>query len=171
MRMYDLAGADPDRRFSSYCWRITSHSLFGGPSGRHLTLYCSRLSDSLVGAIFPFVALDILHHVADKDRAHFRETREKRVGKTLDTYVADRDDKIAAFRAGLKPAAPRADGAAFPWRSQPLYADYSLLGPFQWARCISPFKLLEEDDPVWQWRARLLDSFGGLARAAPAYDP
>jgi hypothetical protein len=30
--------------------------------------------------------------------------------------------------------------------------------------------LLEKEDPVKQWRDRLLDSFGGLARKSPAYD-
>jgi len=52
---------------------------------------------------------------------------------------------------------------------RPLYADYAVFGPFQWARCISQFPLLEEDDPVRLWRDRLLD-FDGLARAAPAYE-
>jgi hypothetical protein len=45
-----------------------------------------------------------------------------------------------------------------------------VFGPFQWARCISPFTLLEKDDPVRLWRDRLLDRFGGLARKSPAYD-
>jgi len=38
------------------------------------------------------------------------------------------------------------------------------------ARCISPFPLLAADDPIALWRGRLLDAFGGLARAAPGYD-
>jgi glutathione S-transferase len=226
-RLYDLAAADPERRFSPYCWRIRlalahkqlpvdtipwrftekeaiapsgqifvpvlvdgerwisdswtianyledtypdAPSLFGSPGGRYLTLYYSRYADSLVGAIFPFIALDILHHVAEKDRAYFRETREKRVGKTLEAFVADRDNKIAAFRASLTPLRLTLKAQPFLGGSHPLYADYALFGPFQWARCISPFKLLEDDDPVRQWRDRLLDCFGGLARAAPAYD-
>jgi glutathione S-transferase len=53
---------------------------------------------------------------------------------------------------------------------EPLYADYAVFGPFQWARCISPFQLLEEGDPVRLWRDRLLDGFGGMARKAMAYD-
>ena len=35
---------------------------------------------------------------------------------------------------------------------------------------ISPFALLEEGAPVKLWRDRLLDSFGGLARKAVAYN-
>jgi hypothetical protein len=45
-----------------------------------------------------------------------------------------------------------------------------VFGAFQWARCVSPFALLAADDPVRSWRDRLLDAFGGLARAAPAFD-
>jgi hypothetical protein len=36
-----------------------------------------------------------------------------------------------------------------------------------WARLISEIDLLEKDDPIFVWRERLLDLFGGFARAAP----
>lgn len=227
LRMYDLAGAEPDRRFSPYCWRIrlalahknlpvetipwrftekdkiaasnqifvpvlvdgdrwisdswtianyledrypNAPSLFGGDAARRLTRHYSSIADSLVGAMFPFIALDILHHVAGQDRGYFRETREKRVGTTLEAFVADRDNKLPAFRASLAPLRMTLKSQLFFGGDQPLYADYAVFGPFQWARCISPFALLEEGDPVRLWRDRLLDRFGGLARAAPAYD-
>jgi glutathione S-transferase len=51
----------------------------------------------------------------------------------------------------------------------PLYADYAIFGQFQWARAISDFELLATDDPVAQWRTRLLHAFNGMALAAPAY--
>jgi glutathione S-transferase len=227
LRLYDLAGAEPARRFSPYCWRTrlalahkelpvetipwrftdkaeialtnqisvpvivdgdrwiadswtianyledkysNSPSLFGGASGRSLTRHYSSLADGLVSAIFPFVALDILHHVAEKDRAYFRESREKRVGTTLEAFVADRDKRLAGFRASLAPLRLTLKAQPFFGGDQPLYADYAVFGPFQWARCISPFALLEEGDPVRLWRDRLLDCFGGLARSVPAYD-
>lgn len=227
LRLYDLAGADPKRRFSPYCWRTrlalahknlpvetipwrftekaeiapsgqglvpvlidgahwvfdswtianyledaypNAPSLFDGTSGRALTRYYSRFADGLVSAIFSFVALDILQHVADKDREYFRTSREKRVGMTLESFVAGRDDKLAAFRASLMPLRLTLKTQPFFGGDQPLYADYALFGPFQWARCISPYQLLTGDDPVRQWRDRLLDRFDGLARGAPAYD-
>ena len=43
---------------------------------------------------------------------------------------------------------------------------YILLGTFQWARCVSNFRLLEADDPVHAWRARMLDAHDGLAGRA-----
>ena len=47
--------------------------------------------------------------------------------------------------------------------------DYIVFGGFQWARVVSPFKLLGEDDPVYAWRERLLDAFDGMARKSPGY--
>ena len=227
LRLYDLAGADPNRRFSPYCWRIRlalahkrlpvetipwrftekaeiapsgsktvpvlvdgdrwianswtianyledtypdSPSLFGGAAARRLTRHYSSLADALVTAIFPFIALDILERVADKDRDYFRASREQRVGKTLEAFVADRDARLAGFRASLAPLRTTLKTQPFFGGDEPLYADYALFGQFQWARCISPFALLEEGDPVKLWRDRLLDCFDGLARKAVAYD-
>jgi glutathione S-transferase len=227
LRLYDLSGAEPDRRFSPYCWRIrlalahkglpvetvawhftekaeiaasgqkavpvlvdgdrwiadswtianyledaypNAPSLFGGAVGRSLTRHYSSLADGLVLAIFPFVALDILHHIAEQDRAYFRQSREKRLGVPLEVIVEDRERKLPAFRASLAPLRATLKAQPFFGGERPLYADYAMFGPFQWARCISPFTLLEAGDPVKLWRDRLLDCFGALAREAPAYD-
>jgi glutathione S-transferase len=227
LRLYDLAGADPNRRFSPYCWRIRlalahkrlpvetipwrftekaeiapsgsktvpvlvdgdrwiadswtianyledtypdSPSLFGGAVARRLTRHYSSLADALVTTIFPFIALDILERVADRDREYFRASREQRVGKTLEAFVANRDAGLAGFRAGLAPLRSTLKVQPFFGGDEPLYADYALFGQFQWARCISPFALLEEGDPVKLWRDSLLDRFDGLARKAVAYD-
>jgi glutathione S-transferase len=166
-------------RWISDSWTIANYledsypdspSLFGGDSARRLTRHYSSLADSLVGAIFPFVAMDILQHLADQDRDYFRESREKRVGKPLEAFVADRDTKLPAFRASLMPLRQTLNAQPFLGGDEPLYADYAMFGPFQWARCISPFQLLEEGDPVKLWRDGLLDRFGGMARKAVAYD-
>ncbi|MBV9568049.1 MAG: glutathione S-transferase family protein [Hyphomicrobiales bacterium] len=227
LRLYDLAGADPQRRFSPYCWRIRlalahkqlptetipwrftdkeviapsgqgrvpvlvegdrwiadswpianylddAHaerpSLLGDPSARDLSRYYSHLGDTLVAAIFPFVALDILDVLHEKDRPYFRKSREERVGRTLEAFVADRDQRLPAFRANLAPLRLTLKDQPFLGGQQPLYADYAVFGPFQWARCVSPFALLADDDPVKVWRDRLLDAFDGLARAAPAFN-
>ncbi len=227
LRLYDLAGADPNRRFSPYCWRIRlalahkrlpvetipwrftekaeiapsgsktvpvlvdgdrwiadswtianyledaypdSPSLFGGAAARRLTRHYSSLADALVTAIFPFIALDILERVAERDREYFRTSREQRVGKTLEAFVANRDAKLPGFRASLAPLRATLKTQLFFSGDEPLYADYAVFGQFQWARCISPFALLEEGDPVKLWRDRLLDCFDGLARKAVAYD-
>jgi glutathione S-transferase len=227
LRLYDLAGADPDRRFSPYCWRTRlalAHKglavetipwrftekaeigasgqglvpvlvdgdrwvsdswtianylentypdhppLFGGATGQSLTRFYSTFADGLVAAIFPFIALDILDRIAAEDRDYFRASREKRVGMTLEAFTVGRETKLPAFRASLMPLRRTLTAQPFFAGDEPLYADYAVFGPLQWARCISPFELLEKDDPVRLWRDRLLDRFGGLARKSPAYD-
>ncbi len=145
-------------------------SLFGGPAGRALSRFYSTLADALVSSVFRFVALDILRHVHDKDRVYFRESREERIGMTLEAFVADRDARVSVFGESLTPLRLTLKTQPFFGGEKPLYADYAVFGPFQWARCISPFPLLAADDPVRLWRDRLLDTFDGLARASPAYD-
>jgi glutathione S-transferase len=223
LRIYDLAGAEADRRFSPYCWRtrlalahkelpvetvpwrftektaiaasgqsrvpvlvdgnrwvadswtIANYledtyperpSLFGGAAGRGLSRLYSSFADTLVASIFRFVALDILQHLHDKDRLYFRQSREERVGMTLEDFAADRDVRVFAFRDSLAPLRLTLKAQPFLGGDRPLYADYAVFGPFQWARCISPFPLLELSDPVRPWFGRLLDWFDGLAQGA-----
>jgi len=51
----------------------------------------------------------------------------------------------------------------------PSYADYTVFGMFAWARGISPFKLLDRDDPLFAWRDRMMALHGGIALQVPGY--
>jgi glutathione S-transferase len=168
-----------DDRWIADSWTIANYledtypdrpSLFGGQAGRALSRLYSSLADTLVNGIFRFIALDILQRVHEKDRDYFRGSREERVGMTLEALVADRDKRLPAFRESLAPLRLTLRAQPFLGGDRPLYADYAVFGPFQWARCISPFMLLAPDDPIARWRNRLLDAFDGLAGAAPGYD-
>ena len=227
LQLYDLAGAEAERRFSPYCWRtklalmhkglafdtipwrftekaviafsgqgrvpvlvdgdqvvsdswtIATYledtyadrpSLFGGDGGRAVTRFVNAWADVvLVGGILRLVVTDIFAHLDTKDRAYFRETREKRFGATLETVTADRETNVLAFRRALEPI--RIVLAAQPYfgGEAPAYADYAVFSCFQWARCTSSFPLLLEDDPVWAWRDRLFSAFDGFARKALGY--
>jgi len=227
-KLYDLAGAEPERRFSPYCWRtklalahkglaadaipwrftekdviafsgqekvpvlvdgecavsdswaIATYleeaypdrpSLFGAPAAIAVTRFVNAWADAvLVPAIARLVLVDIFAHLHEKDRAYFRESREKRFGMTLDEASADRDTRVVAFRQSLEPMRVVLRAQPFLGGGAPTYADYIVFGCFQWARCISAFRLLTPDDPVHVWRERLLDTFDGLARKALGYD-
>lgn len=145
-------------------------SLFGGEGGRAMGRMLNWWGDTVVlGGIFPMIAADIHGHLRPADQAYFRKTREARLGKTLEQAAANRDEAVEAFRQGLTPM--RLTLKTQPWLggASPNYADYIAFGPFQWARAISPFKLLKEDDPIYAWREKLLDAFGGMARNSPGY--
>jgi glutathione S-transferase len=227
LQLYDLAGAEPERRFSPYCWRAKfalAHkglpfdaipwrftdknviafsgqgrvpvlvdgdcvvfdswtvatyledtyrdrpSLFGGDGGRTATRFINAWADTVVNsAIAPMIVADILAVLHEKDRAYFRESREKRFGTTLEAVVADRDTRVMRFRQSLEPIRAVLATQPFLGGQIPLYVDYIVFGSFQWARCTSPFQLLLPDDPVWSWRGRLLGAFNGLAQNTPGY--
>ncbi|HXP30451.1 MAG TPA: glutathione S-transferase family protein [Stellaceae bacterium] len=225
--MYDLAGAEPDRRFSPYCWRIRmalAHkglevetipwrfteksaiaqsgqgrvpvlvdgdrwvhdswtiatyledaypdrpSLFGGPAGRALSRFYSNWADAVLHpALIPVLILDILKHAHEMDRAYFRKSREERFGRTLEEIAANREGRHAAIREILTPLRLTIQAQPFLGGEHPLYADYAVFGGFQWARAISAFPVLAADDPVIEWRNRMLGLFDGLAGKAKAY--
>lgn len=225
--LYDLAGAEADRRFSPFCWRIRmalAHkelpaetvawrfteketlaptgqgrvpaivdkgrwvsdswvianyledtyperpSLFGGSAGRAVTRFVQGWTDmALHPGLVRFVVLDVWRHVHEKDKAYFRKSREERFGTTLEAVQSDREERLPAFRQSLQPLRNLLEAQPFLGGDKPLYADYIAFGGFQWARCISPLKLLEPDDPVAAWRERMLDLFGGLARESKGY--
>ena len=145
-------------------------SLFGGEGGRAVTRFVNAWADGvLVGAIARLTVTDILAHVHEKDRAYFRKTREERFGAQLESIVAERDTNVIAFRKSLEPIRTVLEAQPYLAGTAPAYADFAVFGCFQWARCISSFSLLLEDDPVWAWRDRLLSAFDGLARKAIGY--
>jgi glutathione S-transferase len=224
--LYDLAGAEADRRFSPFCWRTRmalAHkgldvetvpwrftekdklpqpntgrvpvivdgdrvvhdstaiadyleerypdhpSLFGGEIGRALARFVQNWTETvlLVGLI-RLVLLDIHRHCAPQDQVYFRRSREERFGTTLEEVVRDREGRLPAFRASLDPLRRTVERQDFISGRTPAYVDYVVFGAFQWARAISDFEVLADDDPVKVWRSRMLDLFSGLARRAPA---
>ena len=54
---------------------------------------------------------------------------------------------------------------------EPGYADYILMGTCQWIRIVSPYAIIAPDDPVLEWRGRMLAMFGGMAAGAAALGP
>jgi glutathione S-transferase len=226
--LYELAGADPNRRFSPFVWRIrmalrhkslafdgvpwrftetgvlqklgaagrvpvivdrgkTVHDsfpiaeyldatypdkpgLFGGAEGHALARFVNNWADTVVlGQLFPMVVRDILDQLGPEDAAYFRSSREQRLGKPLEQVVADRDTRLPAFRQSLLPLRLTLAKQPFLAGNAPAYADYIVFGCFMWARNVSPFKLLAEDDPVYAWRERMLDLHGGEARKSAGY--
>jgi glutathione S-transferase len=227
IKMFDLAGAEPDRRFSPYCWRIKlalmhkglefetipwrftdksviapynservpvlvdngrgvadswtianylddsypdQPALFGNKQQRALARFYNQWTDvTLHGAIGPIVVGDILRHLDPRDRDYFRTSREARLGTTLESLADRRDSYLSALQQVLEPL--RQTLAAQPYLAgdTPLYPDFIVFGAFQWARSISPIRLVQASDPVDAWRQRLLSAFDGFARSAPGY--
>jgi glutathione S-transferase len=227
MKMWDLAAAEDDRRFSPYCWRIKmalahkgleaetipwrftdtaaiafsgqdkvpvlvdgekvvhdswaiaryldekvpAQPLFEGAQARSLAyVFKTWVESTLHGPILRAVILDLFNALHEKDREYFRESREKRFGKTLEEVGGDPKKATADLRGALLPVRQQLVQEPFVSGQKPGFADYILFGTFQWARAVSPQRLLEPDDPVYAWRERMLDLHGGLARKAKGYE-
>jgi glutathione S-transferase len=123
----------------------------------------------VIGGMFPLIVADIPGHLKPVDAAYFRKSREARFGKPLEEVVAGRDQSVAGFRKTLDPMRLTLKTQPFLGGETPNYADYIVFGAFQWARVVSPFRLLAEDDPVYVWREKLLDAFDGMARKSPGF--
>lgn len=145
-------------------------SLFGGEIGRALARFVQNWTETVLQTgLIRLVVLDIWRHIGPADQQYFRESREARLGITLEEAVADRESRLPAFRASLDPLRRTVERQDFVSGKAPAYADYIVFGAFQWARSISDFALLAADDPVNAWRGRMLDLYGGLARQTRAY--
>ena len=87
----------------------------------------------------------------------------------LEQAGADAKGALAAFRGALEPVRPVLVQNPFLCGNGPGFADYILFGAFQWARAVSPTRLLEPDDPLYAWRERLLGMYDGYAAKAKGY--
>ncbi len=147
-----------------------SPSLFGGEGGRAVMRMLNWWGDiTVVGGIFPLIVADIPAQLAPVDAEYFRSSREARFGKPLEEVAAVRDKGVIAFRKSLDPLRLTLKTQPYLGGTDANYADYVVFGGFQWARAVSPFRLLEADDAVYAWRERLLDAFDGLARNSPGF--
>ena len=142
-------------------------SLFGGREGRALTIFVQDWAiATLQLGLFSSVVLDIFNSLSPADKEYFRSSREKRLGRTLEEAQAGRDERLPAFRKSLQPLRMLLAKQDWIGGESPLYADYIVFAPFQWALMISELQILEEDDIVRAWFERCLDLYDGLGRKA-----
>jgi glutathione S-transferase len=145
-----------------------SAPLFGGEIGRGVTQAFNTWTDRvLVPAMLQVIAADIHERVDALDEGYFRETMEKVLRMTLEESRAKRDAALLQLGRGLEPLQATFKRQAFLAGAAPAYADYILLSVFQWARVMSPQELLAPEDPLCQWRERMLDLHDGFARNVP----
>jgi len=145
-------------------------SLFGGEHAMQLTRTIEAWTNSVLhGAVASRVLLDIYNNIEEQDKAYFRESREKRFGRTLEEVQAGRDERGKEFYQNLTPIRLVLRETPFLGGETPLYADYIVFGGFQWARSVSDFKLLDDDDAVAHWRDRMVSLHDGLANSVTVY--
>ncbi len=143
-------------------------TLMDGEQGRALASFTRHYAQNVfMPIITKAIILDIFNALDPKDKTYFRETREKRLGATLEAARIAPDIALAQMTTALSPLRALLKEQPFINGAHPAFADYCAFGPFVWARNLSPVALVAQDDAVFAWRERMLDLFGGLARQAP----
>ncbi|MDE2581916.1 MAG: glutathione S-transferase family protein [Rhodospirillales bacterium] len=142
-------------------------ALFGTAKAaiRFITAWTDQV---LHAALVRLIVSDIPPVLDPVAASYFRSTREAVFGKSLEAVTEGREGRLPEFRKLLDPLRKTLRSEPFLGGAAPDYADYAVFGAFQWARTVSPLALLAADDPVRDWRERLLDRFDGLARQTPA---
>ncbi|MGV3552357.1 glutathione S-transferase family protein [Rhizobium sp.] len=144
-------------------------TLFGGDGGKALSRMVEGYATAvLTASLRKIITRDIHERLAPEDQAYFRASREQRIGMTLETIEAGHAAELAAFPAKLEPMRHVLAIQPFIGGDAPLFADYILFGTLQWARAVSPKRLIQDDDPVRAWFERCLDLHHGYARKVVA---
>ncbi len=144
-------------------------SLFEGEGGKAEARFIESWALVTLHSALTAVIIKDIHDVLDApDQAYFRVSREEQFGKSLEAVQDGREERIDAIRASLSPMRHLLKRQPFIGGDHPLFADYIVFGPLQWARVSSAFPVLVADDPVTDWFERCLDLHGGLGRSMPA---
>ena len=114
--------------------------------------------------LFRAIVADIFEVIDEKDQDYFRQSRESRLGQTLEEMRARKPENLNIFRTNLWPYNATLKEYAFLAGDKPAYVDYILYGIFQWARYCSPDPLLEEESPLYSWLERMDELFDGLGQ-------
>jgi glutathione S-transferase len=143
-------------------------SLFRGKGGEATARFVERWSQTQLHPFMGSAALMDIYRMQDEaNEPYFRESREKRYGKSLEQVDAERDEHLESFRRRLEPLRDMLQYQPFIGGQTPLFPDYIVFGAFQWMRITSPYKFLADGDPIADWVERCLDLHDGIARKIP----
>jgi glutathione S-transferase len=139
--------------------------LMDGEQGHALASFARHYTQNVIsGILFKAVILDLYKIIDPGDRPYFRESREKRLGMTLEQFHIGPDVARTQMAQALSPLRALLKEQPFVNGRHPAFADYCVFGAFMWARNSSTVETLAEDDTTFAWRERMLDLFDGLAR-------
>jgi glutathione S-transferase len=140
-------------------------TLFGGEVGQTLTQVFNVWADrELIPGLIPFLMRDVIDCVGEADGAHLRRQIEAAMKTSLEELYAGREQAMLGIRRKLQPVRKALETNDFLGGAAPTYADYILFGILQWARVVSPAKVLEENDVVAAWFERVLDLYDCVGR-------
>lgn len=99
----------------------------------------------------PIILLDVYHMIREEDKAYFRETREARIGKTLEACCENASASLTALLDELSTLSERLDEQTFLTGEQALYGDIAVFSTILWVEISRQKKLLPADHSLYEW--------------------
>ncbi len=144
-----------------------SPSLMANSAARALAKFIDSWCGATVfAALRPIAVPHVYGLVAEKDKAYFKESRERLLG-LLDQLSKDPAAERAALNKALAPANDALGEAPFLAGNAPDYSDYVLFGTLMWPAAVCPGNPIDSESPTGAWFERMLDLYDAHARKAP----
>lgn len=121
---------------------------------------------TMVSLIFRMVVKDVNGIHNQENQIQFRKEKEPVIGQTFEEAHAMRDERRNEFRAAIAPLREHLADNDYLTGGEPAWFDYCVFGTLQWARIVSDFPMLAEDDVLASWMDRMLDLYDGYGRKA-----
>lgn len=163
-------------RYLHDSWQIAAYldetypegpALFPSEDAKSASLFLKFWTERVLHPLLMRLILTDVHAgLHEKDQEYFRTSREKMLKTSLESVCEDRETHLANLGKGLAPLRATLEAQAYLGGEAPTFADYTVFGAFQWARCSSLVEVLPNEDAVKAWRQRLLDMHDGLAANA-----
>ncbi len=115
----------------------------------------------------PLAVHAVFNIIAEKDKAYFRDSRERMLKTKIEELSTDPVAEAAVLNKVLGPANDALAAAPFLAGSAPDYSDYVLFGSLMWPYIVCPDNPIDMASPIGQWLDRMLDLHAGYARNAP----
>lgn len=142
--------------------------LFTSPAERGMALFFEKwLAVEVVSNLFRICVLDIHDRLRQADRRYFRESRETRLGRSLEEVHSERELYMPILRERLLPLRLAVRDNPFLGGSSASYADYMAAGAFIWAGSVATANLLPGEDALLSWLNRCLALYGGKPPSLP----
>lgn len=108
-------------------------------------------------AAMPLVALAIHDRLQPADQPYFRESREARLGRSLENAFADHETRLPEFRKAFHPLRQVLARTPFLGGDEPSFSDCIAYGSLHWLHAVSDFDWFAGDERLIGWFRRCRD--------------
>jgi glutathione S-transferase len=117
--------------------------------------------------IRPLVIMPIFNIIKEEDKSYFRQSREEKLGLSLEAYNDKANGSIAELNKTLDTLREVLDDQSYLTGPSPSYADICVLGMFLWIACSNEVALIDmgftdREDVFYQWYQRMLNRYSDV---------